>query len=56
MMIPFLGMGADQLAESQVGDPRTRDSVKFEGEDGTEDENNNLLFNYWEVHRKVICL
>ena len=33
-MIPFLGMGTDQLAESKVGEPRTGDSVKFEGEDG----------------------
>ena len=34
VMIPFLGMGTDQLAESKVGEPRTGDSVKFEGEDG----------------------
>ena len=33
-MIPFLGMGTDQLAENKVGEPRTGDSVKFEGEDG----------------------
>ena len=32
-MIPFLGMGTDQLAESKVGEPRIGDSVKFEGED-----------------------
>ena len=42
MMIPFLGMGTDQLAESKVGDPRILDSVKLEGEDGTEGKNNNL--------------
>ena len=30
VIIPFLGMGADQLAESKVGEPRTGDSVKFE--------------------------
>ena len=33
-MIPFLGMGTDQLAESKVVELRTGDSVKFEGEDG----------------------
>ena len=33
-MTPFLGMGTDQLEESKVGEPRTGDSVKFEGEDG----------------------
>ena len=33
-MIPFLGMGTDQLAESKVGEPRTGDSVKFDGDDG----------------------
>ena len=32
-MTPFLGMGTDQLEESKVGEPRTGDSVKFEGED-----------------------
>ena len=41
--IPFLGMGTDQLAESKVGDTRILDSVKFESEDGTEGENNNLI-------------
>ena len=35
VMIPFLGMGRDQLAERAVGDPGTGDSVKL-GEDGTE--------------------
>ena len=34
-MIPFFGMGADQLAERAVEDPATEDSVKL-GEDGTE--------------------
>ena len=34
-MIPFLGMGADQLADSCVGEPATGDSAKFEGDDGT---------------------
>ena len=29
MMIPFLGIGADQLADSCVGDPGTGDRVKF---------------------------
>ena len=35
VMIPFLGMGADQLAERAVGDPGTGDSVKLNGEVGT---------------------
>ena len=36
VMIPFLGMGTDQLAERAVGEPGTGDSKKFEGVDGTE--------------------
>ena len=36
VMIPFFGMGADQLAERAVGNPATGDSVKL-GDDGTEE-------------------
>ena len=35
VMIPFLGMGTDQLAERAVGDPRIGNNVKFKGDDGT---------------------
>ena len=34
-MIPFLGMGTDQLADSRVGEPVTGDKEKFWGDDGT---------------------
>ena len=34
-MIPFLGRGADQLAESCAGEPSTGATEKFEGDDGT---------------------
>ena len=34
-MIPFLGIGSDQLADSCVGEPGTGARAKFEGEDGT---------------------
>ena len=34
-MIPFLGMGTDQLADSWVGEPATGDREKFWGDDGT---------------------
>ena len=34
-MIPFFGMGADQLADSCVGEPATGGNAKFEGDDGT---------------------
>ena len=34
-MIPFLGIGADQLADSCVGEVATGASAKFEGDDGT---------------------
>ena len=34
-MIPFLGMGTDQLADSWVGEPATEDREKFWGDDGT---------------------
>ena len=35
-MIPFLGMGTDQVVESEVGDPVTGNKVMFVTEDGTE--------------------
>ena len=34
-MIPFLGIGADQLADSVVGYPGTANIEKLRGEDGT---------------------
>ena len=34
-MIPFLGMGADQLADSCVGELATGASAMFKGDDGT---------------------
>ena len=34
-MIPFLGMGIDQLADSSVGEPATADREKVCGDDGT---------------------
>ena len=38
-MIPFLGMGTDQLAKRAVGEPGTGDNKKFGGNDGTENDN-----------------
>ena len=35
IMIPFFGIGRDQLAESVVGKPRRVYNVKFMGDDGT---------------------
>ena len=35
MIIPFVDIGTDQLAESAVGDPGTAYNVKFKGNDGT---------------------
>ena len=37
-MIPFLGMGMDQLAYSIVGEPVTDDNVKLIGDDETESD------------------
>ena len=34
-MMPFLGIGADQLADSCVGEPPKVAKVKFKGDDGT---------------------
>ena len=34
-MIPFLGTGADQLADRFVEEPSTGARAKFEGDDGT---------------------
>ena len=34
-MISFLGMGADQLADSSDAELATGDRVKFRGDDGT---------------------
>ena len=34
-MIPFLGIGADQLADSCVGEPATGDIAKFCGDNET---------------------
>ena len=34
-MIPFLGIGADQLVESAVGYPGTANKDKLRGDDGT---------------------
>ena len=38
VMIPFLGMGTDQVVESEVGDPVTGNKVKFKMEEGTEND------------------
>ena len=35
VMIPFLGIGTDQLAERVVGEPGTENNARFEGNDGT---------------------
>ena len=35
VMIPFLGMGTDQLAERVVGEPGTGDNKTFDEGDGT---------------------
>ena len=35
VMIPFLGIGTDQLADSTVGEPGTGDNEKSMTEDGT---------------------
>ena len=35
VMIPFLGIGADQLADIWDGEPATADREKFWGDDGT---------------------
>ena len=34
-MIPFFGMGIDQLAESKFGKPETEDNEVLIGDDGT---------------------
>ena len=34
-MIPFFGIGTDQLADSCFGEPATGARVKFESDDGT---------------------
>ena len=34
-MMPFFGMGGDQLADSWLGDPGTVDTERFRGDDGT---------------------
>ena len=49
VIIPFFGMGADQLAERAVGDPGTGDSVNV-GDDGTE-KMSAVVFIYW--HRQI---
>ena len=41
-MIPFLAMGTDQLAKRAVGEPGTGDNKKFDGDDGTEKENDSV--------------
>ena len=34
-MMPFFGMGEDQLADSWLGEPETVDTEKASGDDGT---------------------
>ena len=34
MMMPFFGMGGDQLADSLLGEPGTVDTKRFRGGDG----------------------
>ena len=41
VMIPFLDIGTDQLAERAVGEPRTGDNKKFDGDDGAENDNDS---------------
>ena len=38
VMIPFLGMGTDQLAERAVGKPGTENNVKLRGDDETDEK------------------
>ena len=38
VMIPFLGMGTDQLAERVVGKPGTENNVKLGGDDETDEK------------------
>ena len=35
MMMPFFGMGEDQLADSWLGEPGTVDTERASGDDGT---------------------
>ena len=35
MMMPFFGMGEDQLADSWLGEPETVDTERASGDDGT---------------------
>ena len=41
-MIPFLGIGADQLADRCVEEPATGARAKFVGDDGTRNRTYNL--------------
>ena len=41
-MIPFLGMGTDQLAERAVGEPEAGDNKKFDGDERTENDNDSV--------------
>ena len=38
VMIPFFGMGTDQLAERVVGKPGTENNVKLGGDEETEEK------------------
>ena len=42
-MMPFFGMGGDQLADSWLGEPGTVDTEGFRGDDGAVEKRNNLL-------------
>ena len=35
VMMPFFGMGGDQLADSWLGEPGTGDTERARGDDGT---------------------
>ena len=34
VILPFFGMGGDQLADSWLGEPGTVDTERFRGDDG----------------------
>ena len=60
-MIPFLGMGTDQLANNSVGEPATGDREKFCGSDGTakwKGNNNTSWYIIWHksTRNKIIGL
>ena len=39
MMMPFFGLGEDQLTDSWLGEPETLDTERVSGDDGTVEKN-----------------